>query len=102
MAHDWFALIASCDLTQEAFGATPASVEEFWSNIHPKDPRLFENQIKDVPDWKKLFVVFEFHGDAAPHQKHDSLITTSFRSLLSTASVDLAMLLLACAPGVYA
>ncbi len=99
LPHDWFAKVAECDLIEAVFGASLQKITEFWSSIDPNDPKLFENPIKDVPDWQSLFIPFEYHGDAAPHQKHDSICTNSCRSLLATLSVDIAMLLISATPG---
>ena len=99
LPHDWFAKVAECHLIEAIFGASLQKVKEFWSSIDPNDPKLFNNPITDVPDWQSLFIPFEYHGDGAPHQKHDSLLTNSCRSLLATHSVDIAMLLISATPG---
>jgi hypothetical protein len=95
--HDWFAMLAQADLLDTIVGSMN-QIEEFWDQTKPDDPKFHRNPMTKVQDWKKLFVPFEFHGDAAPHQKHDTLDTNSMRSLLAHLSVELASLMLSSVP----
>jgi hypothetical protein len=95
--HDWFSMCAQHGLLDRLFG-TMEDIQDFWNQTQPDDPKFHKNEILSVEDYHKLFVTLEFHGDAAPHQKHDSLNTQSMRSLLVSASVDICSFLLSCIP----
>lgn len=97
MPHDWFSCLAQEGLLDRLFGS-PMQIQDFWNQVKDDDPKFHRNPIREVPDWQKLFVPFEFHGDAAPHQKHDTLDSWSIRSLLVTLAVELQTLLLSSVP----
>jgi hypothetical protein len=96
LPHDWFHCIASHHLMDPIFGAK--EVPQFWKQVSDKDPRLFMNPMKKVKKWKEKFIPFLVHGDGAPRHKHDSIQVSSFKSMLSSMGVNLAMLLLAGLP----
>lgn len=95
--HDWFACCSQQGLVDKLFGS-PMDIQDFWNQIQPNDPKFHKNEIRKIEDWAKLFLPIEFHGDAAPHQKHDSIDTNSFRSTLTILPVDIASLLLSAVP----
>ena len=94
--HLWFANLAESGNLGTVLGASKVKVAEFWDQVQPDDPKLVQSEITKVANWKKLFVPFQFHGDVAPHQKHDGVDVGSFRSLLSNSPVDISMLMLSC------
>ena len=95
--HDWIACLAEEGLLDRLFG-TPMKIQDFWNQVLDDDPKFHRNPIRTVPGWNKLFVPIEYHGDAAPHQKHDTLDTSSMRSLLSLLPVEISSLLISSIP----
>jgi hypothetical protein len=96
LPHDWFATIAEQGLMHRVFGSH--KVTEFWEQINPLDPRLHKNSMTQQVGWEQKFIPFIQHADGGPHQKHDSILVTSMKSLLTELSVDVAMLLLGAVP----
>lgn len=96
-AHDWIACLANNGLLDRVFG-TMDQIEEFWSEVRDDDPKFHRNPICTVGGWQKLFYPIEFHADAAPHQKNDTLDQSNFRSLLSSLQVELSTLLISAIP----
>ena len=95
--HDWIACLAEEGLLDRLFG-TPMQIQVFWNQVLDGDPKFHRNPIRAEPGWNKLFVPIEYHGDAAPHQKHDTLDTSSMRSLLSLLPVEISSLLISSIP----
>ena len=96
LPHDWFAFLDEHNLMDAVLGAH--NINNFWNTISEEDPKLRHNPCKEVIGWKHSFVPFQFHGDAGPHAKTDSLMVNSMRSLLTDTNVDTSMLLLGAIP----
>ncbi len=94
---DWIKCLDQHGLSDKIFGA--GETRKFWNRVDPKDPKMYKNPIKDMKGYKSA-IPFLLHGDAGPHQKHDSLNVYSMQSLLAApdASVGESMLLLAAVP----
>ena len=78
---DWFDTMEKHGLLDQVVGPASA-IKEFWSGVSPTDPKLYKNPVTKVKNYNKTFRPFELHGDAGPHQKHDSCNCYSVRSLL--------------------
>ena len=96
---DWFDTMEKHGLLDQVVGPASA-IKEFWSGVSPTDPKLYKNPVTKVKNYNKTFRPFELHGDAGPHQKHDSCNCYSVRSLLApeTASVEESSLLISAIP----
>lgn len=95
---DWFTCLEEHGLAHRLLGVN--DTESFWARVSPNDPKMQCNKIKAKKGYAKSVVPLLLHGDAGPHQKHDSLNVYSMQSLLRSpdASVDESMLLLAAVP----
>ena len=96
LPHDWFAFLAEHNLLDDVLGAN--HISSFWHQVQDDDPKLTLNKCKDVAGWKHKFIPLQFHGDAGPHTKTDSMMVNSIRSLLTDSSVDTSMLMLGAIP----
>ena len=84
---DWYDALEKHGLVEQVLGPI-SEIAEFWSHVSPKDPKMHKNPVKNVKGYNKLFRPFELHGDAGPHQKHDSCNVYTMRSLLAPESVS--------------
>jgi hypothetical protein len=76
---DWLKCLQEQGLVEQVLGGDPSS---FWRQVRPNDPKLKGIHDKGKPGWDKRKAML-FHGDAAPHQKHDSVDSYSMKSLLA-------------------
>lgn len=80
----------------------PDALEEFWNGqVQAKSPRLQNNPMLDVPNWKRLFVPLFMHGDGCPitgvgKSWGKSMDSFNWGSLLATGATK-AVSLLICA-----
>ena len=98
LPHDWFSSLAQADGMLDAVFGTESEIREFWSRVKADDPRLQDNPLKSQKKWRELVYPFVLHGDAGPHQKHDSMDVLSFKSALTDLSVNTSVLLLGAIP----
>ena len=75
----WLKCLKEQGLVEQVLGPSP---ESFWQQVHPDDPKLTGITDKGSPGWSRRRPLL-FHGDAVPHQKHDSTDCYSMVSLLS-------------------
>lgn len=95
---DWVQTLHKHGLIDLVLGSA-TNVKSFWSQVKATDPKLYNNPVKDVPAWKEKVYPFYVHGDAGPHQKHDSINVHSMMSLVAPPmGVDYCMLLLCAIP----
>ena len=92
----WLRCLQEQGLVEQVLGGDPSS---FWEQVHPNDPKL--KGIHDIGKrgWNKRKPIL-FHGDAAPHQKNDSVDTYSMKSVIAPGDegTHLYYLLLICLP----
>ena len=79
----WLECLEQQGLTGEILG----EVSEFWRGVRPDDPKLWNNPMTKVKGWRDKFQAMLLHGDAGPHQKHDSINTYSIKSLTAPEGV---------------
>lgn len=92
LPHDWFAAL---ERHPEVLGLD--SLETFWSQHDPTDPKLFQNPMGAF-DYKAACVPFLLHGDGAKFQRADSLMVLSMRSIISAHNTASSQLLICAIP----
>ena len=75
----WLTCLQEQGLVEQVLGGDPSP---FWQQVLRDDPKLKGIHDRGKPGWKKRRPML-IHGDAAPHQKHDSVDCYSMRSLLA-------------------
>ncbi|CAE8681413.1 unnamed protein product, partial [Polarella glacialis] len=85
--HDWFVALDKASLTDRLLGTTD-DIDSFWKWQKIDNPKFFRNAFYEgLENFEKLVPIL-VHGDGAQHAEHDSLVAVSFRSLLTTCSVE--------------
>jgi len=85
--HDWFVALDKASLTDRLLGTTD-DIDSFWKWQKTDNPKFFRNDFYEgLENFEKLVPIL-VHGDGAQHAEHDSLVAVSFRSLLTTCSVE--------------
>ncbi|CAE8678598.1 unnamed protein product, partial [Polarella glacialis] len=85
--HDWFVALDKASLTDRLLGTTD-DIDSFWKWQKIDNPKFFRNAFYEgLENFEKLVPIL-VHGDGAQHAEHDSLVAVSFRSLLTTVSVE--------------
>ena len=92
LPHDWFAALEGYP---EVLGLD--SLEMFWSQHDPNDPKLFNNPMTAF-DYATSCVPFLLHGDGAKFQRADSLMVLSMRSIISAHNTASSQLLICAIP----
>ena len=70
----------------------------FWNNHRSDDPKLYNNPVTQVSNYKAKMVPMLLHGDGGQFQRRDSLNVISLQSLLSKANAYLKFMLLTAVP----
>jgi len=97
LPHDWLACLTEND-TQAKMLGTHLS-EQFWSAQRLDDPKLHNNAVLQIPQYRQLAIPFLVHGDGAQFAERDSLMVISMKSVLSSqVSVAASQFLLAAIP----
>ncbi|CAE8714923.1 unnamed protein product [Polarella glacialis] len=85
--HDWFVALDKASLTDRLRGTTD-DIDSFWKWQKIDNPKFFRNAFYEgLENFEKLVPIL-VHCDGAQHAEHDSLVAVSFRSLLTTCSVE--------------
>ena len=80
----WMEMLCCRSLLFDSMFGTERSLKEFWQQARPEqDPRLRDSPLLKKRNWQQRCVPLLLHGDAASFQNYDSLMTISFRGLLS-------------------
>lgn len=96
---DWVASIAkSGDEALKDMVFNFRQVSTFWKDHRADDPKLHDNPVTRVTDYKNKMCPMLLHGDGGQFQRRDSLDVISLHSVLSKASATFKFLLLTAVP----
>ena len=73
-------------------------LEYFWDNIAIDDPRMTNNPVKDIPNYRSIVIPIFLHGDGVAYHQRDSLMTLSWGSMIAHLASVLSVFLMACWP----
>ena len=80
----WMQLLEGHPLIFQSIFGSPENLKSFWAKARPdQDPRLRSHPMLRK-SWKEKCILLLFHSDGAAFQNNDSLVTCSFRGLLSS------------------
>ena len=80
LPHEWVQALHNAGFADSILG-TSSDCRQFWSQVHPMDPKLHKNPMLEVNGWKDKFNPMLLHADKGPHTKHDSIHTIHMYSL---------------------
>ena len=99
LPHEWVASIARTSEELELEVLNSPGISDFWAQHNvEEDPKLFDNPITKVKNFKQVMLPVLVHGDGGEFQKRDSLNVISFKSMLSSISVAYSQMMLAAVP----
>jgi hypothetical protein len=95
--HMWIDAISKLPEAETMLGLE--TVETFWNNVSPHDPRLLANgghPMLQVPNYKRKFVPLWLHGDGVEYSENDTIQVFTCGCVTANTNSMLAMFYIAC------
>jgi hypothetical protein len=96
LPHEWLHCLHKANVAEEILGLD--HLREFWQGQSGEDPKLALNAFLQSEEDRVNKVPLLLHGDGGQHQKRDTLMIVSFRSILSQLPIEQSQMLLAALP----